>query len=150
MDFNAFTQKSQQATLAARDLATQRNHPYVEPTHLLAGLLAQTDGLIYPILTNLDIHATDVARPVDRALDAIPAVVGGSDVSFSPAALDILNSADAERTSMKDEYVSIEHILLALTASDGTVGDLLRSLGVTKDAMLSVLANIRGSQRVTS
>ena len=46
MDFNAFTQKSQQATLAARDLATQRNHPYVEPTHLLAGLLAQTDGLI--------------------------------------------------------------------------------------------------------
>ena len=66
-----------------RDLATQRNHPYVEPTHLLAGLLAQTDGLIYPILTNLDIHATDVAGPVDRALDAIPAVVGGSD-SLSP------------------------------------------------------------------
>ena len=150
MDFNTFTQKSQQATLAARDLATQRNHPYVEPTHLLAGLLAQTDGLIYPILANLDIHATDVAGPVDRALEAIPAVVGGSDVSFSPAALDILNSADSERTSMKDEYVSVEHILLALATSDGPVGDLLRGLGATKDAMLGVLADIRGSQRVTS
>ena len=150
MDFNTFTQKSQQATLSARDLATQRNHPYVEPVHLLAGLLAQTDGLIYPILANLDIHTSDVAGPVERALDVIPAVVGGSDVSFSPTTLDILNAADAERTAMKDEYVSVEHILLALAASDGTVGDLLRSLGATKGAMLGVLANIRGSQRVTS
>ena len=139
-----------EGVFAARDLATQRSHPYVEPTHLLAGLLSQTDGLIYPILTNLNVHATDVAGPIDRALDAIPAVVGGSDVSFSPATLDVLNRADAERSSMKDEYVSVEHILLALAASDGQVGDLLRGLGITKDALLGVLADIRGSQRVTS
>ena len=150
MDFNAFTQKSQQATLAARELATQRNHPYVEPTHLLAGLLAQPDGLIYPVLAKLDIHATDVSGPVGRSLDAIPAVVGGSDVAFSPEAIRLLDSADGERQALKDDYVSVEHILLALAASDGSSGDLLRSLGATKDAMLGVLADIRGSQPVTS
>jgi len=150
MDFNSFTQKSQQATLAGRELATQRNHPYVEPTHLLAGLLSQTDGLIYPIMAGLGIHATDVTGPLDRALTAIPSVVGGGDVSFSPATLEILDRADAERGALKDDYLSVEHILLALAASDDSVGDLLRGLGMTKDAMLGVLADVRGSQRITS
>jgi len=150
MDFNSFTQKSQQATLAGRDLATQRNHPYVEPTHLLAGLLSQTDGLIYPIMAGLGIHATDVTGPLDRALNAIPTVVGGGDVSFSPATLEILDRADAERAALKDDYLSVEHILLALAASDDSVGDVLRGLGMTKDAMLGVLADVRGSQRITS
>ncbi len=150
MDFNSFTQKSQQATLAGRDLATQRNHPYVEPTHLLAGLLSQTDGLIYPIMAGLGIHATDLTGPLDRALTAIPSVVGGGDVAFSPATLEILDRADAERGALKDDYLSVEHILLALAASDDSVGDLLRGLGMTKDAMLGVLADVRGSQRITS
>ena len=150
MDFNSFTQKSQQATLAGRDLATQRNHPYVEPTHLLAGLLSQTDGLIYPIMAGLGIHATDLTGPLDRALTAIPSVVGGGDVAFSPATLEILDRADAERGALKDDYVSVEHILLALAASDDSVGGLLRGLGMTKDAMLGVLAGVRGSQRITS
>ena len=78
MDFNAFTQKSQQAILSARDLATQRTQPYVEPEHLLAGLLAQTDGLIYPILAKLDIHTTEITGPVERSLAAIPTVVGSA------------------------------------------------------------------------
>jgi ATP-dependent Clp protease ATP-binding subunit ClpB len=150
MDFNTLTQKSQQAVLAARELATQRNQPYVEPAHLLAALLAQPDGLIYPVLTRLDIHATDVSGPVQRALDAIPTVVGGSEVAFTPETLDVLNAADVERRTLKDDYVSVEHILLALAASDGTVGELLRSVGATKDAMMGALAEIRGSQRVTS
>lgn len=150
MDFNSFTQKSQQATLAGRDLATQRNHPYVEPIHLLAGLLSQTDGLIYPIMAGLGIHATDVTGPLERALTAIPSVVGGGDVSFSPATLETLDRADAERGALKDDYLSVEHILLALAASDDSVGDLLRGLGMTKDAMLGVLADVRGSQRITS
>ena len=150
MDFNSFTQKVQQATLAGRDLATQRNHPYVEPAHLLAGLLSQTDGLIYPIMANLGIHATDVTGPLDRALNAIPTVVGGGDVSFSPATLEILDRADAERGALKDDYLSVEHILLSLASSDGPVGDMLRELGMTKDSILGVLAEVRGSQRITS
>ena len=150
MDFNAFTQKSQQAILSARDLATQRTHPYVEPEHLVAGLLAQTDGLIYPILAKLDIHATDIAGPVEESLDAIPTVVGGSDVAFAPASLAILDAAENERRTLKDDYVSVEHLLLALSASTGSVGGLLRRVGVTKDAILEALTEVRGSQRITS
>jgi ATP-dependent Clp protease ATP-binding subunit ClpB len=118
MDFDSFTQKSQEATLAGRYIATQRNHPYVEPAHLLAGLLAQTDGLTYPIMANLGIHTTDVTGPLDRALDAIPTVVGGGDVSFSPATIEVLDRADAERGALKDDYVSVEHILLSPHPTD--------------------------------
>ncbi len=150
MDFNAFTQKSQQAILSARDLATQRTQPYVEPEHLLAGLLAQTDGLIYPILARLDIHATDITGPVERALAAIPAVVGGSDAAFSPDSLAVFEGAENERRALKDDYISVEHLLLALSASTGSTGDLLRQAGVTKDAILGALTEVRGSQRITS
>ncbi|MEN8234120.1 MAG: ATP-dependent chaperone ClpB [Actinomycetota bacterium] len=150
MDFNAFTQKSQQAILSARDLATQRTHPSVEPEHLLAGLLAQTDGLLYPILAKLGIHATDVTGPLDRRLEAFPSVVGGGDLTFSPASLETLTAADDERKALKDDYVSVEHLLLALAASSGGTGDLLRDAGVTKDSILGALTEIRGSQRVTS
>jgi ATP-dependent Clp protease ATP-binding subunit ClpB len=150
MDFNAFTQKSQQAILSARDLATQRTQPYVEPGHVLAGLLAQTDGLIYPILARLDIHATDITGPVERALAAIPAVVGGSDAAFSPASLAVFEEAENERQALKDDYISVEHLLLALSASTGSTGDLLRQAGVTKDAILGALTEVRGSQRITS
>jgi ATP-dependent Clp protease ATP-binding subunit ClpB len=150
MDFNAFTQKSQQAILSARDLATQRTQPYVEPGHMLAGLLAQTDGLIYPILARLDIHTTDITGPVERALAAIPAVVGGSDAAFSPASLAVFEEAENERQALKDDYISVEHLLLALSASTGSTGDLLRQAGVTKDAILGALTEVRGSQRITS
>ncbi len=150
MDFNAFTQKSQQAILSARDLATQRTQPYVEPEHLLAGLLAQTDGLIYPILAKLDIHATDITGPVDRALAAIPAVVGGSEATFSPDSVAVFEGAENERQALKDDYISVEHLLLALSAFTGQTGDLLRKAGVTKDAILGALTEVRGSQRITS
>jgi ATP-dependent Clp protease ATP-binding subunit ClpB len=150
MDFNAFTQKSQQAILSARDLATQRTQPYVEPEHLLAGLLAQTDGLIYPILAKLEIHTTDVTGPVERAVAAIPAIVGGSDAAFSPDSLAVFEGADSERQTLKDDYISVEHLLLALSTSTGSTGDLLRRAGVTKDAILTALTEVRGSQRITS
>jgi ATP-dependent Clp protease ATP-binding subunit ClpB len=150
MDINTFTQKAQQAVLTARDLAASRTNPYVEPQHLLAGLMAQTDGLIYPILAKLDIHATEISGPLERSLEAIPAVVGGNEISFSPDTVAILEAADVERRTLKDDYVSVEHLLLALAASTGPVGDLLRRAGVTKNAVLEALAEVRGSQRVTS
>ncbi|MEA2010477.1 MAG: ATP-dependent chaperone ClpB [Actinomycetota bacterium] len=150
MDFNAFTQKSQQAILAARDLATQRTQPYVEPQHLLAGLLAQTDGLIYPILAKLDIHATDITGPIDKSLAGIPSVVGGSEASFSPDAIGVFKGAESDRQALKDDYISVEHLLLALSVSAGAAGDILRQAGVTRDAVLGALTEVRGSQRITS
>ena len=150
MDFNAFTQKSQQTILSARDLATQRTQPYVEPGHLLAGLLAQTDGLVYPILAKLGVHTTDISGPVERALSTIPTVVGGNEATFSPEALAVFEDADVERTTLKDDYISVEHLLLALAASAGSTGEILRHADVTKDAILGALADVRGSQRITS
>ncbi|MEA3510521.1 MAG: ATP-dependent chaperone ClpB, partial [Actinomycetota bacterium] len=150
MDFNAFTQKSQQAILAARDLATQRTQPYVEPEHLLAGLLAQTDGLIYSILAKLEIHTTDITGPIERALAAMPAVVGGNEPSFSQDSLAVFEGAENERQALKDDYISVEHVLLTLSASTGSTGAILRQTGVTKDAILAALTEVRGSQRITS
>ena len=150
MDLNTFTQKSQQAIVSARDLAAQRTQPYVEPEHLLAGLLAQTDGLLYPLLGRLGVHTTDISGPLDRALAATPSVVGGSEASFSPDSHAVFEEADAERKTLKDEYISVEHLLLALSASTGPAGNILRLAGVTKDVILGALSDVRGSQRITS
>jgi ATP-dependent Clp protease ATP-binding subunit ClpB len=150
MDINTFTQKSQEAIVTAREIAAQRNHQYVEPEHLLAALLSQTDGLVYPLLAKLEIHVTDVRGPLDRALDAEPKVYGNTEVTFSPGTGEVLAAADNERAALRDDYVSIEHVLLALASSAGTTGEILRNAGVTKDAILTALTEVRGSQRVTS
>ena len=150
MDSDSFTQKTSEAILSARDIAAQRNHQYVEPIHLLAGLLAQTDGLLYPMLAKLGVHATEVRGPVDRALDSLPTVVGAGEIAFSQDTLDTLEAADKERQALKDEYISIEHLLVALAESKTSIGEALRSVGITKDALLEALVEVRGAQRVTS
>jgi len=150
MDINNFTQKSQEAVLKAREIAVERNHQYVYPEHLLAGLLAQPDGLIYPILVKVGAHVTDVRVPLEEALDAIPSVYGGSEVAFSKDAIDILNDAEREMAVLRDSYVSVEHILIALAISQTAVGDNLRRVGVTKEAILDALTEVRGNQSVTS
>jgi ATP-dependent Clp protease ATP-binding subunit ClpB len=150
MDSDSFTQKSSEAILSARDIAAQRNHQYVEPTHLLAGLLAQTDGLLYPLLAKLGIHATEVRGPVDRALDALPTVVGAGEIAFPQDTLDIFEAAANEQKALKDEYLSIEHLLVALAMSKTPIGETLRDAGITKDALLEALVGVRGAQRVTS
>ncbi len=150
MDINTFTQRSQQAVLTARDIASERSHHYIEPQHLLEGLLAQTDGLVYPILAKLGVHVTEVRTPLDAALDAMPTVYGATEVSFSAAAMADLDAADAERQSLGDGYVSIEHILIALSESSSPVGGILRDAGVDKAHILEALVDVRGSQRVSS
>ena len=150
MDINTFTQRSQQAILHARDAANARNHQYVQPEHLLDALLAQTDGLVYPILASVGAHVTVVRQPLDAALGAIPRVVGGSEAAFSQETLDVLDAATRERMAMKDAYTSIEHILIALAESGFTAGGILGAAGVTKATILDALASVRGNQGVTS
>ena len=150
MDINTFTQRAQEAILDAREIAAQRSHQYVEPAHLLAALLAQTDTIVYPILAKLEVHVTAVRNPVEELLDQLPKVYGGVETNFSPATMNVLEAADKERAALGDSYVSIEHILIALAASDDKVGDIMRSAGLTKDAILGVLTDVRGSQKVTS
>ena len=150
MDINNFTQKSQEAVLKARESAVEHDHQYVHPEHLLEGLLAQQDGIIYPILAKVGAHVTDVRGPLVSALNAMPTVYGGSEVAFAKDAIDVLNDAEREKTILRDSYVSIEHILIALAISQSAVGDDLRGVGVTKEAILNALTEVRGSQSVTN
>ena len=150
MDTSHFTTKSQQALLTAREIAAQRNHQSVTPEHLLEGLLAQTDSIVYPVLAKLTVHVTALRAPLAAALDALPAVYGAMETEISPATLRVLETADAERAAMKDEYVSIEHLLVALAESASAAGDALRETGITKDAILKALTDVRGTSRVTS
>ena len=123
MDTNAFTQRSQQAILHARDDAVARRNQYVQAEHLLDGILAQTDGLTYPIMGALGTHVSDIRGPLDAALSAFPQVTGGAEVAFAQDTLDVLDAATAQRDAMKDSYTSVEHILIALAESATEAGE---------------------------
>ena len=150
MDISTFTKRSQEAILAARSSAEQRNHQYVQPAHVFEALLGQTDGIVYPLLTKLGVHVTEVRAPVELALDAMPTVVGGAEVTFAPETIEVLDAASREKDALKDAYVSVEHIIVALAESRTTMGDALRDAGITKNSVLDALTEIRGAQRVTS
>ena len=151
MDINAFTQKSQQTVLAARDLASRRQHSEVRPGHLLGALLGQTDTIVYPLLTKLDVNPAAVRKIVDAELDTIPQVYGDvGEIGFAADTIAVLEAAEREMASMKDQYVSVEHILMALATAPGVIGRGLREAGLTREAILTSLAEVRGAQRVTS
>ncbi|MBT8197747.1 MAG: type VI secretion system ATPase TssH, partial [Acidimicrobiia bacterium] len=151
MDINAFTQKSQQVILAARQGAASRNHQQVTPAHLAEALLGQPDTIVLPLLARLQVAPNDVAGPVRRHIEGIPQVYGGdAEIGFAPDTVAVLEAAEAEMRAMKDSYVSVEHLLIALTVSDDKIGEAFRDTGLTKAAILGALAEVRGAQRVTS
>jgi ATP-dependent Clp protease ATP-binding subunit ClpB len=150
MDINNFTQRSQEAILAAKANAERINNQYAQPEHLLEGLLSQTDGILYPLLAKLSVHVSDIRGPLERGIERIPTVVGAGEVAFSPETIRVLEEANAQREAFKDSYVSVEHIILALAESKTPTGEVLRSAGLTTEAVLSGLAEVRGAQRVTS
>jgi ATP-dependent Clp protease ATP-binding subunit ClpB len=151
MDINALTQKSQQAVLGARQSAETRNHQTVQPFHLLDALLGQTDTILYPLLGHLDINPARLRGAVDSGLSAVPQVYGDAgEIAFAPAALTVLNTAESIKTGMGDQYVSIEHLLLALATAADPAGDAMRDAGLTRDAIMAALETVRGAQRVTS
>ena len=149
IDFNRFTHRSQQAMVRAQELAGAHHHQYVEPAHLLLGLLDQTDGITYPLLAKLDIQAPDLRKDIEDELQRFPKVYGG-EVSISKSLLEVFEFAESRRTEMRDDYLSVEHLLLALAASKSPTGEILGSRGAVLQAMLEALTEIRGNQRVTS
>jgi ATP-dependent Clp protease ATP-binding subunit ClpB len=150
MDINRFTQRSQEAILAAKSGAEQRNHQSIQPVHLLESILAQTNGIVYPVLTKIGAHVADIRGPLDRALDAIPTVVGGGEATFASETISILDAAGTESDALKDSFISVEHIIIALAESKTAVGKTLTGAGVTRESVLSALTEVRGAQRVTS
>ncbi len=149
VDFDKFTHRSQQAMVRAQELAKTHDHQYVDPAHLLAGLLDQTDGMIYPLMAKLNISPPGLRGDVEGQLERLPKVYGG-EVAISQGLLEVLQAAESRRTEMRDDYLSVEHLLLALAGSKTPTGELLRARGATPQAMLEGLTEIRGNQRVTS
>ena len=151
MNLNKLTEKAQEAILASQNLATEYNHSEVTPEHLLVTLVEQSGGIVPSVLRKIALDPARVATEARALLKPLPQAYGG-DVRLSPRMKLIVDSAQAEATRLQDEYVSTEHLLLALATETGRspAAQLLQRLGVSKDVLYKALTEVRGNQRVTS
>jgi len=144
------TYKAQEALQSVQELARRLNHPQMEPAHLLRALLAQEEGLIRPLLKKMEVDPQKLIQGAEDLLTRLPRVSGEAQVYLSPGLNKVLDEAFKQAERMKDEYVSTEHLFLALAADkDSDVGRLLAGQGLTLEAILKTLAELRGAQRVT-
>jgi len=152
LDPNKFTRKTQEAIGAAQAAGRDAGHTEIAPDHLLRALLDQPEGVVSGVLERIGVDVGAVRRRVDDSLGRLPQVTGATvrDARLAPATFSILEAADKEREQLDDEYLSTEHLLLAMTDVTGGVGDLVRSFGITRDAVLDALRQVRGSHRVTT
>jgi len=153
MDPNRLTLKSRQALEAAHAQAAARNHQEIAPEHLLLALLSDPEGVVYPLLHHLGVQPKALRDRADEALDRLPKVFAGgqAEVRFASQTSRLLASAAEEAESLTDEYVSTEHLLLAMLGEHGAGAEtLLTEAGVAREAALAALAEVRGRRRVTS
>ena len=150
MDLNKFTQKAQQAVLEAQHLAQDYNHQSIEPAHLLLALLNQTESTVPVVISQIAGGVDILQEEIRKELANRPKVYGSSnsEIGLSRPSASVLDAAERYAKGMGDEYTSTEHILLGLT--DSPEGKRLANFGVTKDAVLKALRDIRGNQSVTS
>ncbi len=151
MDQERFTRRTAEALQRAGGVATERHHTEIGPLHLLLALLEQSDGVVLPLLQRLGVTPTTVRNRTIEALDALPSAYGSTGASgISRSLRGVLDRAEQEMSQLNDEYLSTEHLLLALLEAEGAAGKLLADLGVERGAVLEALREVRGSQRVTS
>ena len=155
MDLNTFTQMSRQAVTDAQAIARRLNHHEVDTWHLLSALLAQESGLVPGLVDKLGLTASALALAVDRELERIPKVTGSVDSSkvyVTQAVNDVFTRAEAEAKSLKDEFISVEHLFLGLleVAKPEALKNLFKSFTLERAKVLKVLQEIRGNQRVTT
>jgi ATP-dependent Clp protease ATP-binding subunit ClpB len=149
--FEKMTVKAQEALQSAQELAGRHQNQQVEPVHLLAALVAQKDGVVAPLLARLGIRAEQLSQDVDREIDRLPKVSGFDQQHLSRTLNEVLEQGFSEAEGFKDEYVSTEHMFLAIAGREGdAAGKLLKKLGASHEAILQALTSVRGSQRVTS
>ncbi len=154
MDINRFTEKSQAALRAAQSLAVRRNHQGVDVEHLLLALLEQADGLAPATLQAAGANTETLRERLGRELDRLPQVAGPGgapeQIYVTNRLSQLLTRAEEEARALKDEYVSIEHLLLAMAEDRGATGTVLREQRLSREALMAALQKIRGGQRVTS
>src|SRR5687767_716263 len=127
MQADRFTIKTQEALQAALALAPKRRHSQVTSIHLLAALLDQEGGVVVPVLGKIGVSADALRADVDAALSELPTLASEAEPTTAPELLATLRAAEREMRDLKDEYVSVEHVLLALAQDDGPAGAALRS-----------------------
>ncbi|MCA9198445.1 MAG: AAA family ATPase, partial [Planctomycetales bacterium] len=147
--FEKFTIKAQEAVSRAQGIATQEGHPQMEAIHLLAGLLQEEDGLVKPILEKIGTNIQQLRGTIQSELGHLPKSSGGSAPPVGQGLAKVLSGAQEAASRMKDEFVSTEHLLLALTKVDSKAKNLLELNGIREKDLLTALQSLRGSSRVT-
>ena len=146
MDPNRLTIKSRQALSDAHEQATARHHQTIEPEHVLFALVSDPDGVVFPLLHHMGIAPKSLRDDVDEALERTPKVYAqGTQVGLSAGTARLLDHARNEAEALTDDYVSTEHLLLALLEGDGSAATTLRAAGVTRDGVLAALAQVRAT-----
>ncbi len=149
MNPNQFTNKLQEALQAGQSLAGEFSHQELKAGHLLLALLDQADGLARPLFEKMDVSPTAASAAVRESLEREPKVHGGGgNVYLSGELRDVIAAAEKEKLAMKDEFLSAEHVLIALAEAKSPMKDVLGKLGVTRKKLLAALTTVRGSQRV--
>jgi ATP-dependent Clp protease ATP-binding subunit ClpB len=154
MNINRFTEKSQEALREAQSVAARRHHQGVDVEHLLVAMLEQSEGIAPAVLQMAGVSLPPLREGLLRELERLPHVTGPAgapeQIYITQRLSDVLTKAEDESKALKDEYVSIEHLLLAVLGDRGAAGRLLREHGVSRESVMAALQQIRGSQRVTS
>ncbi|MDR0965024.1 MAG: ATP-dependent chaperone ClpB [Myxococcales bacterium] len=149
MRTDKFTLKAQEAIQDSQAIARRRNNQNLEPEHLFVALLDQQEGVAVPLLQKVGANLPLLRQRAEAELDKLPCVEGGS-AYLSQRLLKLFDAAEDEAKKLKDEYISTEHLLLAMAAERRGIGDILKSGGVTRELLLGALRQIRGDTRVTS
>ena len=154
MDFNRLTEKSQEAIRLAQSTALKYGNQQVDVEHLLLAMLEQESGLAPSILLRADVKLEPVHKRLVQEIEKFPKVSGGASradqVYITNRLQQLFTAAEEQAKRLKDEYVSIEHLLLATADDQGTAGKLLREFGLTRDRLMKALLEVRGNQRVTT
>src|SRR6267142_2677562 len=150
MRLDKLTTKSQEALQQAQALAEKRNHQAIDVEHLLFALLGQKEGVVTSLLQKLGVPLGSLTERLQRALDRLPQITGGAAQTYiAPRLKKTIENAEAEAEALKDEYVSTEHLLLAMVNDAGEAGKFFKEHGASRDKILSALVGIRGAQRIT-
>jgi ATP-dependent Clp protease ATP-binding subunit ClpB len=150
MRLDKLTIKSQEALQQAQGLAEKRNHQAIDVEHLLFALIGQKEGVVLALLQKLGIPLGATTERLQKALDRLPQITGAAGQTYiTPRLKKVIESAESEAEALKDEYISTEHLLLAMVQDSGEAGRILKELGASRDKILSALVGIRGAQRIT-
>jgi ATP-dependent Clp protease ATP-binding subunit ClpB len=150
MDINRYTEKAQEAILAARNLASRNGQQQIEPEHLLLALVEQDGGAVPAIVQKAGIDPNNLRTRIHREVQRLPKVSGSGDAHPGSRLNRIALQAEDEARSLKDDFITVDHLLLALVEDAGSTGRLLKDMGLTRDRLLTALREVRGNQRVTT